>query len=488
MAKSIMIQGTGTNVGKSVIVAGLARAFVRRGHVVRPFKPQNMSNNAAVTPENGEIGRAQALQARAARVAPHTDMNPVLLKPQSQIGAQVVVQGQVLGTYAARKYSQLKPDLMAAVLESFYRLSSQCDLVIVEGAGSPAETNLREGDIANMGFATTAGVPVVLLGDIDRGGVIAQIVGTAAVLDSRDLAQIKGFAVNRFRGDISLFDGGVLDICSRTRWPSLGVIPWFDAARQLPAEDSMDIKSQTGARYKVVVPRLPGLANFDDLDPLAQEPDISVQFVEPGTALPGNADLILIPGSKTTLADLAVFRAAGWDIDLTAHIRRGGQVVGICGGYQMLGKTIADPLGIEGAPETVQGLGHLDVHTVMAPQKRLAQVSGTYSGNGSPVSGYEIHMGQTDGPDCARAWLTIDGTSAGAASATGKIRGCYIHGLFASDAFRKDFLEEQGHLSDLNYDAQVETVLDALADHLETYMELDHLWAIAEDVVPHERS
>lgn len=488
MTKCIMIQGTGTNVGKSVIVAGLARAYTRRGMTVRPFKPQNMSNNAAVTPENGEIGRAQALQARAAGVAPHTDMNPVLLKPHSQTGSQVVVQGKVLGTYQAREYGLLKPDLMTAVLESFHRLSVQCDLVIVEGAGSPAETNLRQGDIANMGFATAAGVPVVLMGDIDRGGVIAQLVGTAAVLGPDDLAQIKAFSVNKFRGDVSLFDGGVTDIVTRTGWPSLGVIPWFDGAGKLPAEDSMDLKSQTGSSYNVVVPRLPGIANFDDLDPLGQEPNISVQFVEPGIALPGNADLILIPGSKTTLADLAAFRAAGWDIDLTAHIRRGGQVIGICGGYQMLGKTLSDPSGIEGTPETVQGLGHLDVHTVLAPQKRLAQVSGTYLGNSAQVEGYEIHMGRTDGPDCARAWLNIEDAPAGAASPNGRIRGCYIHGLFASDAFRKAFLEERGQLSDLNYEVQVGSVLDALADHLETYMDLDQLLRLAEQVTYPEGS
>ncbi|MEP2028036.1 MAG: cobyric acid synthase [Paracoccaceae bacterium] len=482
MAKAIMIQGTGTNVGKSVIVAGLARAFVRRGKTVRPFKPQNMSNNAAVTPENGEIGRAQALQARAAGVAPHTDMNPVLLKPQSQIGSQVVVQGQVLGSYDARSYSQLKPELLATVLESFHRLSSQCDLVLVEGAGSPAEINLRAGDIANMGFATAAGVPVVLMGDIDRGGAIAQLVGTAAVLDTNDLAQIKGFTVNKFRGDASLFDDGMFQISERTQWPSLGVIPWFDAAGKLPAEDTMDIKSQPGSDYNITVPRLPGLANFDDLDPLAQEPGISVQFVEPGTALPGNADLILIPGSKTTLADLAVFRKAGWDIDLTAHIRRGGQVLGICGGYQILGKTLADPIGIEGPPETVDGLGHLDVHTVLEPLKRLAQVTGTCSASATPVQGYEIHMGRTEGPDCSRAWLTIGGEPAGAASANGKIRGCYIHGLFESDAFRREFLAQQGHRSDLNYEVQVETVLDELADHLENHMDIDQLWVLAEEI------
>jgi adenosylcobyric acid synthase len=482
MAKAIMIQGTGTNVGKSMIVAGLARAFVRRGLSVRPFKPQNMSNNAAVTPEGGEIGRAQALQAIAARVAPHTDMNPVLLKPQSTTGAQVIVQGQLFGTQEARSYGNRKPDLMPAVLESFQRLSQHCDLILVEGAGSPAETNLRAGDIANMGFAVAAGVPVILMGDIDRGGVIAQIVGTQAVLNGQDNALIKGFCVNKFRGDVSLFDEGLKDIETRTGWPSLGVLPWFAPATRLPAEDVMDITSHPGGIYKIAVPRLPRIANFDDLDPLSQEPDVSVEFIHAGTALPGDADLILIPGSKATLADLAAFRAEGWDVDLAAHIRRGGQVLGICGGFQMLGLTIADPLGIEGPPETVAGLGHLDVHTVMAPKKNLAQVSGTYSASGDAVSGYEIHIGETSGPGCARAWLTMGGKPAGAASPDGRVRGCYVHGLFAADGFRAQFLAEQGQGSDLSYAAEVDATLDALADHLEQHMDLDLLLELAQEV------
>lgn len=484
MARCIMIQGTGTNVGKSMLVAGLARAFVHRGLSVRPFKPQNMSNNAAVTPEGGEIGRAQALQALAACVAPHTDMNPVLLKPQSTTGAQVIVQGKVRGLQQAKNYGQQKHNLLPAVLDSFYRLAETCDLVLVEGAGSPSETNLRSGDIANMGFATAADVPVVLIGDIDRGGVIAQIVGTSAVLDATDLKQIKAFAINKFRGDVRLFDDGVRDIVARTGWPCLGVVPWFDDAAKLPAEDVMDITSKSGGDYKIAVPRLPRIANFDDLDPLSQEPGVSVAFIEPGTALPGDADLVLVPGSKATLADLAAFRDAEWDIDLTAHIRRGGQVMGICGGYQMLGQTVSDPLGIEGSPETVQGLGFLDVHTVLEPHKQVTQVSGHDHHSGAQVDGYEIHMGQTTGPDCARPWLTINAQPTGATSTSGLVRGCYVHGLFTSDAFRAAFLERHGIASDHRYDQTVETTLDGLAAHLERHMDIDAVIALATNVRP----
>ena len=487
MARCIMIQGTGTNVGKSMIVAGLARAFVRRGLSVRPFKPQNMSNNAAVTPDGGEIGRAQALQARAACVAPHIDMNPVLLKPQSTTGAQVIVQGKVRGMQLAKNYGQHKHNLLPDVLDSFYRLAQACDLVLIEGAGSPSETNLRAGDIANMGFATAADVPVVLFGDIDRGGVIAQIVGTSAVLDAADLKQIKAFGINKFRGDVRLFDDGLSDIVARTGWPCLGVIPWFDGAAHLPAEDVMDITSKSGGDFKIAVPRLPRIANFDDLDPLSQEPGVSVAFIEPGTALPGDADLVLIPGSKATLADLAAFRSAGWDVDLAAHIRRGGQVMGICGGYQMLGQTLSDPLGIEGPPETVEGLGHLNVHTVLEPHKQVTQVSGHDCHSGAAVEGYEIHMGQTTGPDCARPWLTISGQPAGAASANALVRGCYVHGLFASDRFRAAFLANHGVASDHSYDQTVETALDALAQHLERHMDIDALFALATEVRPQPR-
>jgi adenosylcobyric acid synthase len=479
MARAIMIQGTGSNVGKSMITAGLARAFARRGLRVAPFKPQNMSNNAAVTVDGGEIGRAQALQARAAGVQPHTDMNPVLLKPQSETGAQLVVQGKRQGMAEARRYQRDKAGLMPQVLESFARLCAGADLVLVEGAGSPAESNLRQGDIANMGFATATGVPVVLVGDIDRGGVIAQIVGTQAVLDQADAGQVAGFAVNRFRGDLSLFDDGRDDIARRTGWSCLGVIPWFDDAWRLPAEDMLDIASRKGGKCKIVVPQLARMANFDDLDPLAAEPSVTIEFVPPGRALPGNADLVLIPGSKSTLGDLAFLRAQGWDIDLHAHYRRGGHVLGLCGGYQMLGRRIADPDGVDGAPGEVEGLGLLDVETVMGGDKTLRQCSATTLPSNEMVTGYEIHMGKTDGPDRARAWLSVDGQPEGAASADGRVRGSYLHGLFASDPFRARFLGELGHNGVAQYDDGVEATLEALANHLERYMDLDQLWDLA---------
>jgi adenosylcobyric acid synthase len=479
MAQSIMIQGTGSNVGKSLLVAGLARAFTRRGLGVSPFKPQNMSNNAAVTVDGGEIGRAQALQARAAKTRPHSDMNPVLLKPESDTGAQLVVQGKRIGHSKAGAYRKDREGLMRPVLESFGRLCDQSDLVLVEGAGSPAETNLRDGDIANMGFATAAGVPVVLVGDIDRGGVIAQLVGTQAVLDEQDASLIRGFVVNRFRGDIRLFDRGRDDIVQRTGWPSLGVIPWYNDAWKLPAEDMLDIRSRPGGACKVVVPQFARMANFDDLDPLAAEPDVSVEIVPRGQALPGDADLVLLPGSKTTLGDLSVVREEGWDVDLAGHIRRGGFVVGICGGYQILGKHISDPDGIDGRPGEAPGLGWLDVTSVMTERKVLAERDAVTLPDRLPVHGYEIHKGLTTGPDCDRAWLDIDGRPAGAASPDGRVLGCYMHGLFASDPFRKAFLRRLGHRSEVTYDAGIEQALDDLADHLERHMDLDQMLALS---------
>ncbi|TLP67222.1 cobyric acid synthase [Parasedimentitalea maritima] len=482
MTKAIMIQGTGSNVGKSLIVAGLARAYLRRGLRVAPFKPQNMSNNAAVTPEGGEIGRAQALQARAAGRAPHTDMNPVLLKPESDTGAQVIVQGKRRGTQVAGSFMRDKSGLLEAALESFHRLSDTADLVLIEGAGSPAETNLRKNDIANMGFACAADVPVVLVGDIHRGGVIAQIVGTHAVLDQQDLDHVVGFAVNRFRGELSLFDAGRDDIARRTNWPSLGVIPWFFDAWKLPAEDMMDITSRKGGACKVVVPQLERMANFDDLDPLAAEPNVTVEIVPAGRPLPGDADLVLIPGSKSTIGDLAYLRAQGWDIDILAHYRRGGHVLGLCGGYQMLGQSIDDPDGVDGAPGKVPGLGLLDIDTVMAGDKQVALRHAHAIGGNEPVSGYEIHMGRSEGPDCTRAWLSVEGRPEGATSPDGRVRGSYLHGLFSSDLFRARFLAGLGHESSAGYDDGVEATLDALADHLERYMDLDQLLDLAKPV------
>jgi len=481
MARAIMIQGAGSNVGKSMLVAGLARAYLRRGLSVVPFKPQNMSNNAAVTVDGGEIGRAQALQARAAGRPLHSDMNPVLLKPESETGAQVIVQGQRVGTLRAGDFGQEKPRLIAPVMESFGRLCADADLVLIEGAGSPAEINLRKGDIANMGFAEAAGVPVILVGDIDRGGVIAQIVGTKAALPPEDAAHIRAFAINKFRGDPRLFAEGLTAIETMTGWPSLGLIPWFDAAWKLPAEDALDLGSRQGGAFKVAVPRLGRIANFDDLDPLAAEPGVSLDIIDRGCPLPGDADLVLIPGSKSTIADLALLRAEGWDIDLTAHIRRGGHVMGLCGGYQMLGQWIDDPDGIEGPAGPVAGLGHLDISTVMRPEKRLAQTRARCRITDTQVTGYEIHLGQTTGPDCARAWLDIDGRHEGAANATGRVRGCYLHGLFASDDFRAAYLAGRGGASDLQFEDGVEETLDALAAHLETHMDLDRLLSLAEE-------
>ncbi|WP_306891534.1 cobyric acid synthase [Ancylobacter amanitiformis] len=481
-----MFQGTGSDVGKSLIVAGLARAFTQRGLRVRPFKPQNMSNNAAVTPDGGEIGRAQALQARAAGVPPSVHMNPVLLKPQSEIGAQVVVQGRARGNARASEYQALKPALMAAVLESFETLRAQADLVLVEGAGSASEINLRAGDIANMGFARAANVPVVLIGDIDRGGVIASLVGTGAVLPEDDASMIRGFLVNRFRGDPALFAPGMAEIARRTGWEPLGLIPFFPDARRLPAEDALALdapaRPKPDATLRIAVPILPRIANFDDLDPLEAEPAVEVMRIRPGGALPGDADLVILPGSKSTIADLEDFRRHGWDIDLLAHVRRGGQVLGLCGGYQMLGRTIADPDGIEGQPGSVAGLGLLDVETVLSGDKRLVAITGTAAD--IPFAGYEMHMGVTQGPGRTRPFAQIDGPDGpmpeGAVSADGRVIGTYAHGLFADDRQRAHWLARLGAApSPLAYETGVEETLDALAAHLERHVDLDRLLELA---------
>jgi len=478
---AIMVQGTGSNVGKSLVVAGLCRLFANRGLAVRPFKPQNMSNNAAATLDGGEIGRAQALQARAARVETSVHFNPVLLKPETDIGAQVIVQGRRFATSKARAYQSLRTSLLPMVLESFERVSGAADLVVVEGAGSPAETNLRAGDIANMGFAEAADVPVVLVADIDRGGVIANLVGTHIVLPPRERERVKGFIINRFRGDVSLFDEGMAEIARRTGWAPLGVIPWFGRAGALPAEDALDLDraaARTGS-LKIVVPRLPRIANFDDLDPLAEEPDVSVRLLEPGEAVPGDTDVVILTGSKSTIADLAALRAAGWDVDIAAHVRRGGRVVGLCGGYQMLGRTIADPEGIEGTAGRFEGLGLLDIETVLEGDKTTRVVRGAHAESGAAVAGYEIHMGRTTGTDCARPFLRIEGAPEGAVSADGRVAGTYVHGLFTDDAFRAAFLRAHGTQSDLSYDATVDAVLDELAVHIERAIDADALMAIA---------
>jgi len=478
--RALMIQGTGSDVGKSLIVAGLCRVFVRRGLKVMPFKPQNMSNNAAVTADGGEIGRAQALQARAARVSTSVHMNPVLLKPQSEIGSQIIVQGKVQGTAKARDYQALKPKLLEAVLQSFSLLKAEADLVLIEGAGSAAEVNLRANDIANMGFARAANVPVVLLGDIDRGGVIAQIVGTRAVIDEADAALVQGFMVNRFRGDASLFEDGMRLIAEKSGWKSFGLIPHFHDAFRLPAEDAVALDRRRASRdapISIAVLQLPRISNFDDFDPLAAESHVKLQMIKRGEAIPGDADLVIIPGSKATIADLEALRSEGWDIDLRAHLRRGGKVLGVCGGYQMLGQRIDDPYGIEGAAGGVEGLGLLDVSTVMEPKKTLIAVTGSSLADQAPFHGYEMHIGVTKGPDHQRPVLRFgDGRLDGAMSADGLVRGVYVHGLFADDQQRASWLQWIGASSSgFAYEASVEKTLDALADHLEAHVDCDGL-------------
>jgi len=483
-ARALMFQGTGSDVGKSLIVAGLARALTLRGLKVRPFKPQNMSNNAAVTADGGEIGRAQALQARAARTPASVHMNPVLLKPQSETGAQIVVQGRVHGSANAAAYQHMKRDLLPIVLDSYERLRGEADIVLVEGAGSAAEVNLRGNDIANMGFARAADVPVVMVGDIDRGGVIASLVGTKAVIAPEDAALIGGFIVNKFRGDPALFAAGMERIAQSTGWQPLGLVPFFADARRLPAEDALaleqDHPAKARARLRVAVAILPHIANFDDLDPLEAEPAVALLRVRPGAALPGDADLVVLPGSKATIADLAALRAAGFDIDIAAHARRGGMILGLCGGYQMLGRTIADPCGIEGAAATVEGLGLLDVATTLSGEKRLEPVRGTTS-DGMPFSGYEMHIGATEGPDRVRPFARLaDGSPEGAVAADGRVIGTYIHGLFADDRQRAAWLARFGAGSaSLAYEDLIERTLDALAAHLAAHLDLDRLLRLA---------
>jgi adenosylcobyric acid synthase len=483
-ARALMFQGTGSDVDRSLIVAGLARALANRGLKVRPFKPQNMSNNAAVTADGGEIGRAQALQARAARTPPSVHMNPVLLKPQSEIGAQVVVQGCVHGVAKAAAYQRMKPDLARFVLDSYARLKQDADIVLVEGAGSASEVNLRANDLANMGFARAADIPVVLIGDIDRGGVIASLVGTKSVIDATDAAQIRGFLVNKFRGDPTLFADGMTTIARATGWESLGLVPFFADARLLPAEDALGLDgpstAKPNARIKIAVPILPHVANFDDLDPLEAEPAVDLVRVRPGDALPGNADLVILLGAKATISDLDALQNAGFHIDIAAHVRRGGRVLGLCGGYQMLGRTIRDPLGLEGSIGASDGLGLLDVETTLTGDKRLERVQGVTS-DGIPVCGYEMHMGLTEGPDRSRPFARLsDGSPEGAVSPDGRVVGTYIHGLFTDDRQRSAWLRRfAADGAAISYDGLIDETLDRLAAHLEAHIDIDRLLSLA---------
>ena len=490
---TLMIQGTGSDAGKSTVVAGLCRVARRRGLSVAPFKPQNMSNNAAACPGGGEIGRAQALQARAAGATPTVDMNPVLLKPQSDRTSQLVVHGRAVSTLEAADYLARRDRLLTPVMESFGRLAGAFDLVVVEGAGSTAETNLRDRDIANMGFARRAEVPVCLLADIDRGGVIAAVAGTRAVLTPADAAMITSFAINKLRGDPALFADGVRELERRTGWPCRGVVPWLDAARRLPPEDAavLDCPGErraagagagTEERVRIVAPRLSRIANFDDVDPLRLEPAVDFAFVPPGAPLPRDADVVVLPGTKSTLGDLAFLRSQGWDHDVIAHARSGGRVIGLCGGYQMLGRRVCDPDGVDGPAGEAPGLALLDVETVMEGEKSVRPVAGTCARSGAALSGYEIHMGSTTGPDTARPFAYLaDGADLadGAVSADGRVEGSYVHGCFAGDEFRARWLEgvRAGTSSALAYESAVEQALDELADGLEAALDVEALFA-----------
>lgn len=481
---AMMLQGTGSDVGKSVLVAGLCRALSNRGLSVLPFKPQNMSNNAAVTVDGGEIGRAQALQALAARAEAHTDMNPVLLKPQADRTSQLIVHGQVRGTLGSANFREGRRDLMPDVLASWRRLQQRCDVIVVEGAGSPAEINLRAGDIANMGFARAAKVPVVLVGDIDRGGVIASLVGTRAVIDPEDAAMIRGFIVNKFRGDPALFTDGYTAIEHRTGWRGFGLVPWLSAVGRLPSEDAVVLERGQGpraGRLLVACPMLPRIANFDDLDPLRAEPDVELAMIAPGQPIPAEAALIVLPGSKATIADMEFVRARGWDIDILAHHRRGGTVLGICAGYQMLGRTIADPLALEGSVTGTAGLGLLEAHTVLSARKTLRHVTGTALG--ASFEGYEMHMGRTELPSDTKPFALLDdGQPDGAVSGDGRVMGTYCHGLLASGPLRRALLERVGAQSrGADHRIVVEAALEELAQDLETHLDIEGLLTLAQE-------
>ena len=483
-ARALMFQGTGSDVGKSTLVAGLCRLARRRGIRVAPFKPQNMSNNAAACADGGEIGRAQALQARACGLLPQVDFNPVLLKPQSDSTAQVSVHGKVIDTFSASQYmNDRRQHLMQAVVDSFTRLTHEYDLILVEGAGSAAEVNLRDRDIANMGFAQRMQVPVCLIGDIDRGGVIASVVGTKAVISESDATLINSFIINRFRGDPALFVDGVTAIESLTHWPCRGVVPWLPSALKLPQEDAVILEqnhernADSQAMIRIAVPMLSRIANFDDMDPLRLEPNVELGFVPPGKPIPRDIDAIIIPGTKSALGDLAFLRDQGWDHDIIAFARTGGRVTGVCGGYQLLGKSIHDPEGLDGAPGSTEALGLLDIVTLMHPEKQIRQVRGHCPRSKTALVGYEIHIGTSEGADTRSPMTVLAGHPDGAVSANGQIEGTYLHGIFSNDDFRAWWLNglSDGAAGSYDHEATVEQELDNLADGLESSLDVDAL-------------
>lgn len=473
-ARVVMVQGCTSDAGKSTVVAALCRWLRRRGVAVAPFKPQNMALNSAVTVDGGEIGRAQAVQAQAAGVAPHTDFNPVLLKPNSDTGAQVIVHGRAVGNMDAVGYHAYKRVAMDAVLASHARLVARYAAVVVEGAGSPAEINLRDRDIANMGYAEAVDCPVILVADIDRGGVFAHLVGTLALLSESERARVVGFVVNRFRGDIALLQPGLDWLERETGKPVLGVLPYLHGL-VLEAEDALprSREAKEGARLRVAVPALPRISNHTDLDALRVHPEVECLFVGPGETFPA-CDLVVLPGSKSTRADLAWLRAQGWDRAILRHVRYGGKVIGICGGMQMLGRAVHDPEGIEGAAGSDEGLGLLDLETTLAPTKQLRNVRGHLLPGGATVTGYEIHCGVSTGPGMTIPAVQLDdGSSDGARSDDGRVLGTYLHGLFDAPDALAALLGDAGldHAAPLDLLALREATFDRLADTIDAHMD-----------------
>ncbi|EME01989.1 MULTISPECIES: cobyric acid synthase [Stutzerimonas stutzeri subgroup] len=478
---TLMVQGTTSDAGKSTLVTALCRWLVRQDVAVVPFKPQNMALNSAVTADGGEIGRAQAVQAQAANLAPHTDMNPVLLKPNSDIGAQVIIHGRAVTSMDAAAYHDYKRVALQAVLDSHRRLSAAYRVVMVEGAGSPAEINLRAGDIANMGFAEAVDCPVILIADIDKGGVFAHLVGTLALLSASEQARVQGFVINRFRGDIALLQPGLdwLERC--TGKPVLGVLPYL-MDFHLEAEDAIDVRQsgKVGEALKVVVPVLSRISNHTDFDPLRLHPQVDLQFVGAGQAIPA-ADLIILPGSKSVRADLAWLRANGWEAAIRKHLRYGGKLLGICGGLQMLGTRIADPLGLEGAAGESTGLGLLDFATVLEADKQLRNVQGRLLPEGVPVSGYEIHAGVGSGPALEQPAVQLDdGRGDGAISVDGQILGTYLHGVFEGPEACAALLRWAGldAVQSVDYHGLRERDIERLADLAETHLDTARLRAL----------
>ena len=474
---TLMVQGTTSDAGKSTLVTALCRWLKRQGVSVVPFKPQNMALNSAVTADGGEIGRAQAVQAQAAGLAPHTDMNPVLLKPNSDTGAQVIIHGRALSSMDAVAYHDYKKVAMQAVLQSHQRLSAAYPVVMVEGAGSPAEINLRAGDIANMGFAEAVDCPVILIADIDKGGVFAHLVGTLALLSESEQARVQGFVINRFRGDIALLQSGLDWLEQRTGKPVLGVLPYL-MDFHLEAEDAIDIRqsAKTAERIKVVVPVLPRISNHTDFDPLRLHPQVELTFIGPGQAIPA-ADLIILPGSKSVRSDLAFLREQGWPAAIDKHLRYGGKLLGICGGLQMLGTQIDDPHGLEGAAGSSPGLGLLDFRTVLEPEKQLRNVRGQLCLENAAVSGYEIHAGVSSGPGLNAAVRLDDGRSDGALSADGQVLGTYLHGLFETPEACSALLRWAGlrDVQSVDYHALRERDIERLADLVEAHLDTARL-------------